>query len=95
MQIDDKLIAHLEDISCLALTDNEKNSLKSELQEILNNMTLFNEFNTKDAEECSHPGNCVNIFRDDEVQPSFEQELILMNAPAKNDNMFIVPKTVV
>jgi len=94
MQVDDKLIAHLEEISCLLLSQSERNCIKTELQEILDSMTQFRELNTEGTQEYRSEGNCVNVFRDDEVQPSFDRELILKNAPAKNDEMFIVPKTV-
>ena len=94
MQVDDKLITRLEEISCLTLSEIEKNRLKTELQEVLDNMAQFREFNAGGAPECSQTGQCANVFRDDEPQTSFDRELILKNAPAKNDGMFVVPKTV-
>jgi aspartyl-tRNA(Asn)/glutamyl-tRNA(Gln) amidotransferase subunit C len=94
MQIDDKLLERLEEMSFLALSNDEKSRFKVELQEILGRMTKFNEFNTEGVPECSYPLDNVNVFRDDEVQPSLARELILQNAPAKNDEMFIAPKTV-
>jgi aspartyl/glutamyl-tRNA(Asn/Gln) amidotransferase C subunit len=44
--------------------------------------------------ERSHPFDDVNNFRPDETKASFERELILKNAPQKNEEMFVVPKTV-
>ena len=44
--------------------------------------------------ERSHPFDNVNDFRDDEVRPSFDRALILQNAPFRNDEMIIAPKTV-
>jgi aspartyl-tRNA(Asn)/glutamyl-tRNA(Gln) amidotransferase subunit C len=93
MQIDEKLIAQLENISYLTLLDDEKSSIKAELQEILDSMALFNEINTENLPSCSHLVSGVS-FRDDEVYPSFDRELILKNAPVRNDEMFIAPKTV-
>ena len=94
MQIDDKLIAYLEDLSCLALSDDEKNSLTGDLQKILDYMARLGELDTKGVNERSHPFDDVNAFRDDEVRPSFERALILQNAPVKNDAFTIAPKTV-
>ena len=94
MQINDELITRLEDISCLAFSKDEKAALKSEFQEILDNMTLFNQLDTQGVPECAHPLDNTNIFRKDEALPSYDRELILKNAPVKNDEMFIAPKTV-
>ena len=93
MQIDEKLIMRLEGISCLALSETERNSIKIELQEILNNMGQFNAFDPGNAVP-NHTANNVNVFRADHAELSFSREFILANAPVKNDQMFIAPKTV-
>ena len=94
MQIDDKLIAYLEDLSCLALSEQEKNRLAGDLQEILGYMARLGELDTDGVTERSHPFDNVNAFRDDQEGSSFNRELILKNAPARNDEFFIAPKTV-
>ena len=94
MQINNELIASLEDISCLVLSDDEKSRMKGEFQEILNNLMPFHEINTQDVPECIHGGYNRNIFREDQVFPSLERQLILKNAPVKNNETFIAPKTV-
>jgi aspartyl-tRNA(Asn)/glutamyl-tRNA(Gln) amidotransferase subunit C len=57
-------------------------------------MARLGELNTDGVVERSHPFDNVNVFRDDEARPSFDRELILQNAPVRNDEMFIAPKTV-
>jgi len=94
MQIDDKLIGYLEDLSCLTLTDQEKLRLSGDLEKILAYMDRLGELDTSGVPERSHPFNHVNAFREDEARVSFDRELILQNAPQRNDEMFIAPKTV-
>ena len=94
MQIDDKLLAYLEDLSCLTLSADEKTKLTHDLQEILDYMARLGELNTDGVVERSHPFDNVNVFRDDAVRPSFDRALILQNAPVRNDEMIIAPKTV-
>jgi len=94
MQIDEKLISYLEDLSCLTLSDEEKQRLTEELEKILNYMARLAEQNTENVPERSHPFDNVNAFRDDETQASFDRALILKNAPNRNDEMIIAPKTV-
>jgi aspartyl/glutamyl-tRNA(Asn/Gln) amidotransferase C subunit len=94
MQIDDKLLEYLEDLSCLTLSVNEKTRLTHDLQEILDYMARLGELNTDGVVERSHPFDNVNVFRDDAARPSFDRALILKNAPVRNDEMIIAPKTV-
>jgi aspartyl/glutamyl-tRNA(Asn/Gln) amidotransferase C subunit len=94
MQIDDKLLAYLEDLSCLTLSTDEKTRLTRDLQEILDYMARLGEIDTNGVVERSHPFDTVNDFRDDEARPSFDRALILQNAPYRNDQMIIAPKTV-
>ena len=94
MQIDDKLIAYLEDLSCLALSADEKSRLAGDLLEILDYMARLGELSTDGVTERSHPFDNTNVFRDDMALPSSDRELILKNAPARNDEFFIAPKTV-
>ncbi|MDR0516022.1 MAG: Asp-tRNA(Asn)/Glu-tRNA(Gln) amidotransferase subunit GatC [Fibromonadaceae bacterium] len=94
MQIDAKLIAYLEDLSCLTLSDGEKQRLAKDLEDILNGMAHLGELDTQNVPERSHPFDDVNAFREDETQPSFERELVLQNAPNKDGETFIAPKTV-
>ena len=94
MHIDHKLISYLEDLSCLALSEHEKSSLTEDLRKILDYMARLGELDTSRVSERSHPFDDVNAFRDDEVRSSFERELILHNAPVRNDEFLIAPKTV-
>ena len=94
MRIDDKLISYLEDLSCLTLSNDEKNRLIGDMEKIMNDMSRLGELNTDGVNECTHPFDNVNIFRNDEVRPSFDRELILKNAPVRNDEAFVAPKTV-
>jgi len=94
VQIDDKLISYLEDLSCLSLLEQEKSRIAVDLGKILNAMERLKELNTDGVSERSHPFDNVNAFREDEVKASFDRELILKNASERNEQMFIAPKTV-
>ncbi len=94
MHIDEKLIAYLEDLSCLTLTECERLRLKGDLADILGYMARLEALDSKGVPERSHPFDNVNAFRDDEMMPSLARELILKNAPDRNDEFFRAPKTV-
>ncbi|MCL2088317.1 MAG: Asp-tRNA(Asn)/Glu-tRNA(Gln) amidotransferase subunit GatC [Oscillospiraceae bacterium] len=94
MQIDDKLITYLEDLSCLTLSESEKRRLSADLEKILDGMKILESLDTENTRELSHPFDNLNAFREDIEGVSFERELILKNAPSADDRMFIAPKTV-
>lgn len=94
MIIDDNLIAYLEELSCLTLTDEEKQRLSGDLSKILSYMQRLGEVSTEGVSERSHPFDNVNSFRDDTTRAAFDRELILKNAPDRNEEMFIAPKAV-
>ncbi len=94
MAIDEKLIGYLENLSMLSLSDEEKDRLTGDLHDILGRMARLGDLDTDGVPECSHPFDDVNAFREDEVEASFDQELILSNAPHRNGGMFVAPKTV-
>ena len=94
MQIDEKLIAYLEDLSCLTLSEAEKRRLTGDMDDILGGMAKLGELDTANVPERSHPFDNVNFFRDDVAQASFDRVLILKNAPEKTGEMFIAPMTV-
>ena len=93
MQIDETLISYLEDLSCLALSREEKARLEGDLSEILGGMARLGELDTQGVPERSHPFDHVNAFREDTAQASLDRNLILQNAPASNTAMFIAPRT--
>jgi len=94
MLIDNQLIAYLEDLSYLTFSDEEKKRLEEDLGKIFKNISVLNNLNTDDVKEFKHSFDNVNAFREDKVQPSFDRELILKNAPVRNDEFFVAPKTV-
>lgn len=94
MLIDDTLIAYLEDLSCLTLSDDEKQRLSMDLENILQNMGQLSTVNTIGVPERSHPFDNINAFREDVLQPSLDRELILKNAPDRNKEMFMAPPTI-
>ncbi|MCL2880820.1 MAG: Asp-tRNA(Asn)/Glu-tRNA(Gln) amidotransferase subunit GatC [Treponema sp.] len=94
MQVDAKLIVYLEDLTFLTLSDNEKVRMAADLQKILNDVSRLSEVNTDGVPECIHPFDTVNVFREDKVIPSLDREVLLANAPSRNDEMFAAPRTV-
>jgi len=89
--IDANLISYLEGLSCLTLSEGEKQRLAGDLAGILERMDRLSEINAEGVVGRSHPFDNVNGFRADEIQEPPGQEAILKNAPEKGNGMFIAP----
>ena len=69
-------------------------SMTGELEQIIAYMDTLNALDTSGVEPLSHVFPVKNVLREDEVQPSMDRGMLLKNAPAADDEAFLVPKTV-
>ena len=76
----------------IELTEDEKNTLTSQLSSILGHIEKLNELDTESLEPTFHVLDVTNVFRDDVVRPSLPTEEALKNAPARDGDFFKVPK---
>ena len=93
MIISDELIKYLAELSKIELTDDEQTVMKEELNKLVEYMHLIDEVDTSSVDEEAF-GELVNVFREDTVKPSLDRSDVLSAAVTKNEEAFIVPKTV-
>ena len=94
MKITTELIDHISQLSRLHLPEEEKAKMAGDLEGILAYMDTLNALDTSDVEPLSHVFPVKNVLREDEVRPSMDRGELLKNAPAADDEAFLVPKTV-
>ena len=92
MKITEKEIEHVANLARLNLTSQEKQKMTKELAEIINFADKLNELDTQGVEPTAHVLQITNIYREDEVRPSYDREDILANAPTVEDGCIKVPK---
>lgn len=92
-EITDKQIEHLSDLSALALTVEEKNKMKKDLEQIL---TFVDKIESVDAKNQRIDSATTSLagLREDVVKPSISQEKALANAPAKENGAYVISKVV-
>ena len=78
----------------LELSDEEKVTFGSQLEQILTYMEQLNQLDTSGVEPTSHAIPVYNVFREDEVKPSLPQEEVLAIAPDEEDGHFKVPRII-
>ncbi len=88
--ITDTDFAKLVKMTKLTLSDEEKVSIHSQLDEALKAVEVFDELDLKNVVPLSHPGNLQNVMREDVITDSFSQEEALSNASAKHNGFFMV-----
>jgi aspartyl-tRNA(Asn)/glutamyl-tRNA(Gln) amidotransferase subunit C len=88
---DIKYVAHL---ARLSLTLPEEQKLSSQLGNILSYIKKLEELDVSGVEPTAHAVPMVNVTRPDEIRSSISNEDALLNAPAKANGLFLVPKIV-
>ena len=84
-------VLHVARLARLALTDGEVERLTGELGAILDAVGVVAELDLGDVQPTSHPLDLVNVWADDEPEPSLPIEDVLANAPEAEDGLFRVP----
>lgn len=79
----------------LELSDEEKERAKKDMEEMLDYIDKLNELDTTDVEPMSHVFPVSNVFREDIVTNGNGQEMTLANAPERNGDSLLVPKTII
>jgi aspartyl-tRNA(Asn)/glutamyl-tRNA(Gln) amidotransferase subunit C len=91
VEIDVKYVAHLARI---ALSPDEERILASQLGHILGYIEKLKQADITGVEPTAHAFPLVNVTRPDAARPSISTEEALLNAPAKANGLFLVPKIV-
>lgn len=93
--ISDETIEYAGILAKLELSDDEKERAKKDMGEMLDYIDKLNELDTTNVEPMSHVFPVHNVFREDTVTHEDGHEDTLANAPERNGDSFVVPKTIV
>ena len=76
-------IIHIAKLSRLEFTDEELEKYTKDLDNIVNFANTLSEIDVTGVKPTNHILDIKNVFRKDEVKPSYDRDLILKNAPTK------------
>ncbi|MDE6567912.1 MAG: Asp-tRNA(Asn)/Glu-tRNA(Gln) amidotransferase subunit GatC [Lachnospiraceae bacterium] len=93
--ITDETMDYVGILAKLELSGEEKERAKRDMEEMLDYIDKLNELDTTNVEPMSHVFPVHNVFREDVVTNGNGQETALANAPERNGDSFLVPKTIV
>lgn len=85
---------HIAKLACLDIKEEEIEEYRKNLQDILNFANIVNGVNTENIGETIGSTSNVNVFREDKIKEFEDEDLLLQNAPEKQNNMFNIPKVI-
>lgn len=92
MPIDRPAVDHVARLARLALSEDERTRMQSELTAILEHVEMIQGLELDGIEPTSHAIPLRNVTRPDDVKPSLAPEVALANAPRVEDGRFRVPR---
>ncbi|HVU34934.1 MAG TPA: Asp-tRNA(Asn)/Glu-tRNA(Gln) amidotransferase subunit GatC [Opitutaceae bacterium] len=87
-------IDHVAKLARLALTPEEKTKFAQQLGDVLHHIEQLGKVDVSGVEPTAHAFAIFNVWQDDVARPGLPVDKALQNAPARRDNMVVVPKVV-
>jgi len=87
-------VEHIALLARLKLTDEERQRMTTQLNDIMGFFEQLGELDTTDVPPTSHVIPMSNVLRADVVKPSLPVEDVLENAPDRAGDTFRVPRVV-
>lgn len=84
-------IAHVARLARLDLSEEELESYKTQLGDILDHAARVQSLEGEPRIDSAHPLGFVNAFREDEVRASLDRDEVMSQAPEREDGYFVVP----
>ena len=94
MHVSREEVLHIAKLACLNIKDEEIEEYKRNLQDILDFANILNNVDTENIGETIGSTDNVNVFREDVIKEFADKDLLLANAPEKQNNMFNIPKVI-
>jgi aspartyl-tRNA(Asn)/glutamyl-tRNA(Gln) amidotransferase subunit C len=92
--IERKDVEHVARLARLALTDDELERMREQLNGILAYIEKLNELDTEGVEPTSHAVPMLNVMRDDHPDACLPRDEALANAPDRAGEFFRVPRII-
>lgn len=94
MEVNDALVDKLARLSMLHFDENEKATIKKDLERMIGFVEKLNELDTTGVAPLLHLSENINVLRDDEIKGSISREEGLKNAAEHDEHFFKVPKVI-
>ena len=90
--LSEKDVRDIADYTCIHLEEEEVKQMAIDLNAIIDSLSPITEYDLEGVVPTFHPvGSLSNVMRADEEVSGFTQEQALANAPAKQNDCFLIP----
>lgn len=87
-------VQKVAELSMLDISPAEEADMREGLRSMVEFADLLNQINTDNVAPMAHIAALQNVWREDVVRTSYDRDLLLENAPAKEDGYIFVPQVV-
>ncbi len=94
MKITDKDLDYVARLARIHIDEEKKEQLTKDMESVIKFADKLAELDTENVEPIAHALPVNNVFRKDEIVPSYNREALLENAPEKDAGCYSVPKIV-
>lgn len=94
MALSNEDVKYIAKLSRLEFDEKQQQKFLKSFNEILDHVKKVSSVNTDGIEPCSNVFTLKNVMREDISKDSYDPELLLSNAPSKEDTAYLVPKVV-
>ncbi len=90
--VTEKDVRDIAEYTRIRLDEDEVKKMTVDLNDIIDSLAPITEYDLEGVEPTFHPiGSLSNVMREDVEVAGFTQEEALSNAPARQDNSFLIP----
>lgn len=94
MSIEKSDIEKLSQLARINVSEESMDVVASRLNDVLSMVDQLQAVDTEGVEPMSHPLDALQRLRADEVTERDQRQILMSNAPAQEDGLFLVPKVI-
>jgi aspartyl-tRNA(Asn)/glutamyl-tRNA(Gln) amidotransferase subunit C len=87
-------VRYVANLARLNLTDDEAARFQAQLDVVVEHFNQLRTLDVEGVEPMAHATPIQNVFREDEVRPGLDREVVLNNAPRHSADLIMVPTIV-
>lgn len=94
MSVSKEELYHIAKLAKLEISEQEADELTKKVSDIIEFSNTLSQVDVEGVSPTAHILDMKNVFRKDKVEPSFDRQEILQNAPQAQGGCVSVPKVV-
>ena len=94
MSIEKSDIEKLSQLARINVSNDIADKVADRLNDVLTMVNQLQAIDTKNIEPMAHPQDATQRLREDNVTEPDQRQVLMSNAPAQEDGLFLVPKVI-